>query len=95
MNKETGNDMLKGLMGGLFGEAKIRLEITKTGPCMSKTSGELTGDKVAVLTTFCTAASDIIKDIAAGDIELECAGIQGIVERAGYDSSSIRPKERK
>ena len=94
MNKETGNDMLKDMLGGLFGEAKISLEITRTGPYMLETKGEMTGDKVALLTTFCSAAVDIIKDIVAGDAGLEWAGIKGIVERAGYDSSSIRPKEK-
>ena len=94
MNKETANDMLKNMLGGLFGEAKISLEITKTGPGTSEMKGEMTGDKVALLTTFCSAAVDIIKDIVAGDAGLERTGLKGIVERAGYDSSSIRPKEK-
>lgn len=94
MNKETDNDMLKDMLGLIFGEAKISLEITKTGPDMLETKGEMTGDKGALLTTFCAAVSNIIKDIAAGDTGLEWAGIRGIIERAGYDSSSIRPKEK-
>ena len=95
MNKETGNDMLKDMLGLIFGEAKISLEITKSGPYMATLKGELTGNAEALLATWCAAVNDIFKNIAAGDTELECAGIQGIVERAGYDSSSIRPKENK